>query len=632
MARVTQRPVCTYDVVTGPTPEGLTPGTTFTHRMVKIKPDLARVLLDRRAPEVRRAPPSTLDAIVEELRSGDKPAVPMAVHIATTGETVAGCDFLEGLVLAGRWARTDVVHNVKLPHYIARKRHSGPVTITEQRAEILRELLRTPDERRCLQELAETLKRYPASALPMMRAFEAQGWVSSTRDGRYRWYRVTADRIDDIRAALHPPPSEPQPEPAAEDPPKSYLAKVPHVITKVPLTPARLGVTFALTPPQYAMLSELLLGKPGEPRWVHDLCVASGTRDRLVRSMIDRLVSAQWALEWYEDETAAAREKRLARRYVQLTEAGAAEAHLALQHHKPPAIDDVEQGDPVDTANQLGGLLLLVQNEAGATGARVAEIAKRSQSWWSKVTMGRTRSVDIDALRRITVALSPPEWQSEQIIALAKALNAAGNHPRHVFSPASSRMYAEWEHDSLRVAKDLAISSPDAIPVQLWCDAFTEAMASGLSLARAEVLWSTVSQWRSRVDNGRVRITWAVGEAALYRTYGFAPEVMAAQLKHMERLTSLSARGRKLLLGVVPFDAEIRTSVPAFRIINKKRAVLDLATGLVTLTGAEVPQLVQAFEALPTVWADEADELLRRAQAWHCAEVPREPAGGWRDR
>ena len=418
----TQRPVCTYQVLTGPIPAGLSPGATFTHHAATITPELARVLLDRRAPEVRRATRSTLDAMVEELRSGDKPTVPMVVRVAKTGETVAGCDFLEALVLAGRWARADVEHNVKLPVYIARKRHRGLVKMTEKRAHVLRELLRTPSERRCVDELARTVKLNPATVHPMMQLFERKGWVSSERTVRHRWYSVRTDSIDAIRAALEPPPSEPDPVPPAADPSQPHLIWAPPVITLPPLAPARLGITFELTSAQYTLLSELLLGEPAGRRFVDDLRWASGTSESDTRSMINRLIDVRWVREWYEIENVAAQDTRLARRCVELTDAGAEQARIALRHHEPLS-NEAEPGDPADIAAQLGGLLRAVQKRSNLYGTTIAAHAGHGQPWWSKLTAGHRRSVDLDALRKIIDAVAPPEWQSQRIIALAKTLN-----------------------------------------------------------------------------------------------------------------------------------------------------------------------------------------------------------------
>lgn len=366
-----------------------------------------------------------------------------------------------------------------------------------------------------------------------------------------------------------------------------------------------------------AVLAELVNGG-SESQCVGDLAMAAGVAPQTVRSLIPRLVAAQWAREWYSDEVVAAQQKKTVRRYVALDEHGIREARRALERYEPTlGDDDTEPGTPADIAKRLGELLLAVQQRSGLTGADLAAHVGRTQSWWSKLTTGRARSIDLDSLDKAIAKLSPPPQQAQRIIELARAVNAADTLPRLVFSRAGSRLYEDWEAQALRRARQLLILSPDTIPIQLWCNSFAQAMASGLPPRQADALLSSVSRWRSRIASKRVRITWAVGEAALYRTYGLARDVVAEQLEHMESAAVLSPGNTTLLLGIVPFDAETRDALPALRIVDEKSAALDLATGLVKITGREVSELVRAFREFPVAWADEAEELLRRAQMSH---------------
>jgi hypothetical protein len=106
-------------------------------------------------------------------------------------------------------------------------------------------------------------------------------------------------------------------------------------------------------------------------------------------------------------------------------------------------------------------VLLSVQKRRNLSGVSMAKLGGRSQSWWSKLTSGRVRSVDLQSLRRIIDAVSPPAWQSWRIIALARALNQGSRREseQHVIL-VDSRLEAAWERELFCQAKRVLISSP----------------------------------------------------------------------------------------------------------------------------------------------------------------------------
>src|SRR5688500_6694157 len=89
---------------------------------------------------------------------------------------------------------------------------------------------------------------------------------------------------------------------------------------------------------------------------------------------------------------------------------------------------------PAEIAKELGRFLSDVQAQAKVSGAVMSRHAGHEQTWWSKLINGKTRGVDVDALKAVALALKLPARTSDYMIELAEALNTTKGFSRVVFS------------------------------------------------------------------------------------------------------------------------------------------------------------------------------------------------------
>lgn len=270
--------------------------------------------------------------------------------------------------------------------------------------------------------------------------------------------------------------------------------------------------------------------------------------------------------------------------------------------------------NPAEIAQDLGHLLSDVQAQAKVSGKEIAHHAGHEQSWWAKLARGKVRSVDIEKLKIVSDVLQISGPVSLHMLKLGRALNEAKAHQRIVFLRQGSTVFVEHER-CLFSEIFLRISSPDRVPIQLWCSEFAEALTANLCSDDRRNMRALAERWQRRHDAARVRFSWVIGEAALRKTYGLAPEVLDAQLTYMEQFTGSASSSS--MLGIVPFDANLRAPMRELR-ITQNRAALDLFTGVVQFKKQdEYDELLAEFISLPAKRGKDALALLRDARAVH---------------